>query len=89
MATNIPKARAAADKVRREIVADLVADRAQLEQRVLDVLQVLTDSVVAAAVKANVDVSALMKQTLADRGLDVDAQWIGFPEAERRYGGAR
>lgn len=79
-------ARIEADNARRQIVADLVADRAKLEEYIEGALQILSDGVIAAAVKTGVDVNALVKQALANRGLDTDAQWIGFDESAKRYG---
>lgn len=84
--TSLRKARIEADAQRRQVVADLVADRAALEQYIDGALQILSDSVIAATVKSGVDVNALVKQALANRGLDTDAQWIGFAESAKRYG---
>ena len=46
-----------------------------------DHLQTIPDAALAAAVRGEVDALALIRRELAQRGLDHNGKWIGFPAA--------
>lgn len=48
-----------------------------------DHLQCVPASVIAAAVRGEMDVMQLLRAELANRGLNSQAHWVGFREANR------
>ena len=52
-------------------------------QVIADHLQCIPGRVLAAAVRDKVDVMQLLRDELANRGLDHQGHWVGFPEAAR------
>lgn len=47
-------------------------------------LNILPSELLAAVVRGEVDLNDLAGTTLAGRGLDQNAAWVGFPEAARQ-----
>ena len=51
-------------------------------------IQTLPTDVLLAAAAGRLDLNALARTTIADRGLDHDGRWVGFPAAEKIWAGA-
>jgi hypothetical protein len=83
--SSLRSARSEADRARAESVAHLCEDLDLLEEKGRQYLQTMPDDVLAAAVKSLLDFNVLARRELAARGLDTDAQWIGFDEAKKLH----
>lgn len=46
-------------------------------------LQTISSTLLGAAARGEVDLNALAKAILADRGQDANGRWVGFKEAAR------
>jgi hypothetical protein len=62
------------------------AEIIELKERARQELQTLPDAVLAALVTGKVDVLELLKKEIAQRGLDNNGKWIGFPAAAKLHG---
>lgn len=49
-------------------------------------LQTFPTAVLAAIVRGEVDLAALVRGELASRGCDASGKWVGFEAAKRRLG---
>jgi hypothetical protein len=78
-------ARASSDLARAERVSTLAADPKALARRAEELFQTLTDAELAAMVKTNVDLQLAARREIANRGLDTNAQWVGFPAAAKLH----
>ena len=45
----------------------------------------INNSILIAAIKGEVDLMKLAKKEMANRGLDLNGEWIGFKEAGKLY----
>ncbi len=54
-------------------------------QNLAGVLQVLSDVQLVGVLSGGIDFEACLRKELADRGLDLNGQWVGFPEAEALF----
>lgn len=52
------------------------------ENTAREYLQTMPDTIIAAVVRGEIDLNQLAAQTLANRGLNLDGQWVGFPAAK-------
>ncbi len=58
---------------------------AALSQEAAGHVQTFPAWILAAIASNQVDIQALVRQELADRGLDANGRWIGFKEAARLH----
>lgn len=56
-----------------------------IETLVREHLQPMPTLMLAAAARGDVDLMTLVRAELAARGVDLDGNWIGFPEALRLH----
>ena len=52
----------------------------------LAILQLATIKLLSEAAKGNIDLNAMAKRELANRGLDQNGEWVGFPKAAEMHG---
>lgn len=52
----------------------------------LEHLQPLPTELLLAMAKGEVDMEAIASRLVAERGLDKEGKWVGFPEAARLWG---
>jgi hypothetical protein len=52
----------------------------------LEHLQPLPTELLNAMAKGEVDTQAIAARLMADRGLDLDGKWVGFPAAAQIWG---
>lgn len=57
-----------------------------IKQRIAEQLQVFDIDLLAAIHRGEVDVAALARRELANRGVSPEGKWVGFPEAARLVG---
>ena len=46
----------------------------------------INNSILIAAIKGEVDLTKLAKKEMANRGLDLNGEWIGFKAADKVHG---
>lgn len=54
-------------------------------QKLADLVQLLSDADLVGVLSGGVNLEAVLRRSLCDRGLDLNGQWIGFAEAERAF----
>jgi len=65
------------------------ADAAGVDVEDLLAIQTLPTNVLRAAAVGRLDLNALARAGMADRGLDHDGRWVGFPQAKKIWANAR
>ena len=52
----------------------------------LAILQLATTRLLSEVAKGNIDLNSMAKRELANRGLDQNGAWVGFPKAAEIHG---
>lgn len=60
--------------------------KAELTFDELAILQLATVRLLSEAAKGNIDLNAMARRELANRGLDQNGDWVGFPKAAEIHG---
>jgi hypothetical protein len=60
----------------------MVRNLSEKERHALEMLQTFPAFLLAAVARGEVDLNAIARVELADRGLDDDGKWVGFGNAE-------